>query len=81
MKLTVRLFAAARDLAGQSEALVELSPGADVAAVRNQLALQFPRLQPLVARSLVAVNSEYAVDASPVAEGDEVALIPPVSGG
>ena len=81
MKVAVRLFAAARDLAGRGEVEIELPPGADVAELRQALAAHLPALAPLAARSLVAVNAEYASDSTPVAEGDELALIPPVSGG
>jgi molybdopterin converting factor subunit 1 len=81
MKVAVKLFAAARELAGHGEVVVELSPGADVAEVRQALAAQLPPLAPLAVRSLVAVNAEYANDSTLVAEGDELALIPPVSGG
>jgi molybdopterin converting factor subunit 1 len=81
MKVSVKLFAAARDIAGLAEADLAISPGATVANVKAQLSSRFPQLQPLLERSLVAVNSEYAADASPVSDGDEVALIPPVSGG
>jgi sulfur-carrier protein len=81
MKITVRLFAAAREVVGQQEVLLEIAAGADVAALKAQIASAFPHLAPLVARSLIAVNSEYAVNADRVNEGDEIALIPPVSGG
>ena len=81
MRVAVKLFAAARDLAGHGEVEIELPPGADVAELRQALAAQLPPLAPLAARSLVAVNAEYASDSTPVAEGDELALIPPVSGG
>lgn len=81
MKVAVKLFAAGRDLAGSGEVVVELSPGADVGELRQVLAAQLPQLAPLAARSLVAVNAEYAQDSTLVSEGDELALIPPVSGG
>ena len=81
MKVAVKLFAAARELAGRGEVEIELPPGADVAELRQALAAKAPPLAALAARSLVAVNAEYAGDATPVAEGDELALIPPVSGG
>jgi len=81
MKVAVKLFAAARDLAGHGEVEIELPPGADVAELRQALAAKLPPLAPLAVRSLVAVNAEYASDSTPVAEGDELALIPPVSGG
>jgi molybdopterin converting factor subunit 1 len=81
MKLAVKLFAAARDLAGRGEVEVEACPGADVAELRELLAEQLPQLAALARRSLIAVNAEYAADNKPIAEGDELALIPPVSGG
>ena len=81
MKVAVKLFAAARELSGQAEVEVELSPGADIGELRAALVASVPQLAPLASRSLIAVNSEYVADATPVVEGDEVALIPPVSGG
>lgn len=81
MRVSVKLFAAARELAGASEAVVEAPAGATAGDVRRSLAEQRPELAPLVARSLLAVNAEYAADATPLDAGDEVALIPPVSGG
>ena len=81
MRVAVRLFAAGRELAGAAECVVELGAAATVADVRRALADECPALAPLVGRSLIAVNAEYADDATLVAAGDEVALIPPVSGG
>ena len=81
MKLAVKLFAAARELAGGSEVVVEVPAGASVATLRGALCEAAPALASLAARSMVAVNEEYAQDAKSLAEGDDVALIPPVSGG
>jgi molybdopterin converting factor subunit 1 len=81
MRVVVKLFAAARDLAGTSEATVDVGETATVAEVRHALAGRYAALAPLVARSLVAVNAEYADDATTLAKDDELALIPPVSGG
>lgn len=81
MKVSVKLFAAARDAAGTGVVDVSLPQGADVAALRAALADQWPNLALLVERSLVAVNAEYAPRDAPLAPGDDVALIPPVSGG
>ena len=78
MTLTVLLFAAARDLAGTAAITVNLPPGATVADLRAALA---PALGGLLARSAVAVNHDFADDARALAPGDEVAVIPPVSGG
>lgn len=81
MKLAVKLFAAARELAGAGELAIELPAGAAVAQLRAALVAQSPRLKPIADRSLIAVNSEYADPGTLIREGDEVALIPPVSGG
>ena len=81
MKVAVKLFAAARELAGSGEVVVELPPGADVGELRQALAAHLPAVAPLANRSMISVNAEYAGDATPVVEGDELALIPPVSGG
>jgi molybdopterin synthase catalytic subunit/molybdopterin synthase sulfur carrier subunit len=81
MKLTVKLFAAARELAGSGEIGIELPPGATVAELRAALIVAAPALAALAERSMVAVNEEYASDATLLNNGDVAALIPPVSGG
>lgn len=81
MNIVVKLFAAARELAGQAEVTVAVAPGADVSAVREALSAQWPRLAALAAQSLIAVNAEYAGNTAEVCEGDVIALISPVSGG
>lgn len=81
MRVKVKLFAGAREIADRSEIVVELASGARVAALRAALTRAIPALDPLVKRSMIAVNSEYANDQAAVLETDEVALIPPVSGG
>jgi molybdopterin converting factor subunit 1 len=81
MRVAVKLFAAGRELAGAAECVLELDDAATVADVRRKLVEQCAALAPLVPRSLVAVNADYAADATPLQAGDEVALIPPVSGG
>ena len=81
MNLEVRLFARARDLAGADTVMVELPPGAAVAQLRERLGSKVPSLQALLLRSAIAVNNDFAEDDHPLAAGDEVALLPPVSGG
>jgi MoaE-MoaD fusion protein len=80
MQLTVRLFAGLRDLAGAGELPVELP---EPATVDDLLAALSPTpLGGLPPRSfIVAVNRAYASGEARIAAGDEVALIPPVSGG
>lgn len=81
MTLTVHLFARARELAGSGTVAVELPPGATVADLRRTLAERLPALAGLLERSAVAVNHDFAEDSRALAAGDEVAVIPPVSGG
>ncbi len=81
MKLTVKLFAAAREAVGAPEVVVEAPEGATVAVLRTTLGGQWPALAPLLASSLVAVNAEYAPATLQIGAADDVALIPPVSGG
>jgi molybdopterin converting factor subunit 1 len=79
--VSVRLFARARDLAGAESISVELPERATVADLRRQLAAAYPALAPLLARSALAVDDEFAGDFLPLKPGAEVALLPPVSGG
>ena len=80
MRLTLRLFAGLRDRAGASSLDVELPDGARVADLLG--ALDGTPIGGLPERSfIVAVNREYAGPEVAIAPGDEVALIPPVSGG
>jgi MoaE-MoaD fusion protein len=76
MRVTVRLFAGLRERAGVAQRSLELPDGATVAAVWALL-----ELGDEPAGLLYAVNKAYAAADLPLAEGDEVAVIPPVSGG
>jgi MoaE-MoaD fusion protein len=76
MNVTVRLFAALRERAGCDEVALELPDGARVADALAQMG-DIVRDVPVV----MAVNREYADDGHALSAGDELALIPPVSGG
>lgn len=76
----VRLFAAAADAVGARRLEGEWA-GQSTSALVALLASQYPRLQPLVPVLAVAINREYAQGDQVIQAGDEVALIPPVSGG
>lgn len=78
--MTVLLFAAARDLAGADSIAVEL-PRATVADLRAELARRIPALAGLLAKSAIAVNHDFAEDDRVLWPADEIAVIPPVSGG
>lgn len=79
MKVTVRCFASVRELLGASELELELADGATLAELERVLCERAPELRRLsFAR---AVNRAYAKGDAVLRDGDEVALIPPISGG
>ena len=81
MRVCVKLFAIARELMGRDEVALELPDRATAADVRQALVHAAPALDRVLPHSLLAVDAQYADDATPIAEYSEVALIPPVSGG
>ncbi|MDY3555722.1 MoaD/ThiS family protein [Gemmata sp. JC717] len=81
MTLTIKLFAALRDLAGTDTVTVVLPDGATVGALRLELGNRLPLARSLLARSAVAVNHDTTDDEHVLSPADECAVIPPVSGG
>jgi molybdopterin converting factor subunit 1 len=79
--VTVRLFALARQRVGRPQVVLDLPEPATVGDLKRVLAAEHPELAPLVPNLLIAVGAEYAPDDRPVSAGDDVAVIPPVSGG
>ena len=79
-RLQVVLFAGMAEAAGRRTMEVAWS-GGTVAELRRRLAVACPELGPLLARSAVARGDRYVADSEPLAAGDDVAFIPPVSGG
>jgi molybdopterin converting factor subunit 1 len=77
----LRLFAIFRETVGMDSLALELPAGSTVAALRQELSQRWPNLQSLLESSAIAINQEYASDQNILSHGDEVALIPPVSGG
>jgi molybdopterin synthase catalytic subunit len=80
MPVHVLYFAGARDAAGTARETLADRP-ATVAELRRALAAAHPRLAPVLARCRIAVDQEFAEDASPLRDGAEVAVVPPVAGG
>lgn len=81
MRVTVRLFARLRDLAGSGELVRDVSDPATVQSVWRELVSDMPGLQEYERSMSVAVNADYARMSAVVHDGDEVAFLPPVSGG
>ena len=81
MKVRVRCFAAAREIVGTGELVVEIPEGSTLTQLVDEIRRQFPGLAGLAGSLLLSINREYAPLNRRLAAGDEVALIPPVSGG
>ena len=81
MRIRVRLFAIQRELAGTREVPLELEDGATVADAWTALVTAHPLLEPGRSSVRFARNGAYADETTQLADGDEVAMIPPVSGG
>jgi molybdopterin converting factor subunit 1 len=81
MRVTVRLFARLRDLAGSGELVREVTGPATVNTVWQSLVTDMPVLREYERTMSVAVNADYSKMSAPVRDGDEVAFLPPVSGG
>jgi molybdopterin converting factor subunit 1 len=81
MHVTVRLFARLRDLAGSGELARDVPAPATVQTVWSALVAEMPALREYERSMSVAVNADYSKMSAPVSDGDEVAFLPPVSGG
>ena len=81
MRVTIRLFARLRDLAGSGELTREIPGPATVQTVWRSLTAEIPSLGEYERTMSVAINADYSRMAAAVQDGDEVAFLPPVSGG
>ena len=81
MHVTVRLFARLRELVGAGELQRDIPDDATVAAVWESLVRDHAAIAPYAESMSCAVNAEYARMNTPLRDGDEVAFLPPVSGG
>ena len=81
VRVTIRLFARLREITGAGELAREVNAPADAQAAWAALAREFPALAQYRPVISCAVNEQYARFDTPLAEGDEVAFLPPVSGG
>jgi molybdopterin synthase catalytic subunit len=81
VRINVKLFAILRDTAGVAELSLDLPQGAKVHDAAAALALAHPAIAPHLTHSAYAVNRTYAGPSQVLQEGDELAAIPPVSGG
>jgi len=80
MNIKILLFGVTRDIIGDSTLDIEISDSQSVGDMMKELKTRFPDLNRLNSL-LVAVNNEYAEEDKILNQSDEIALIPPVSGG
>jgi molybdopterin converting factor subunit 1 len=81
VRVTIRLFARLRDLVGENELVRDVPAGATVQTVWDELAADYPAVAPYAESMSCAVNADYARMTAAIGEGDEIAFLPPVSGG
>ena len=81
MKIRVRLFASFREAVGGGTLAWDAPEGATVSEVVSAIRETYPGLGPAAERALLAVNQDYVGGDLTLHDGDELALIPPVSGG
>jgi len=81
MRLRVLFFGRLKEIVGRAEDRVELAEGASVEDLFARYGKQFPQLASFRASVVASVNQEFAQWSSPLRSGDEVAFLPPVSGG
>ena len=81
MIMKIKCFGIARDLTQTSTIVWDsIDTGITVAQLRDRLAQEFPSLKSIKSY-MIAVNQEYALDSQVLSDQDEIAIIPPVSGG
>lgn len=81
MEIKVLFFASCRDLVGESEMSISVPDCAIVSDLLARLAVAHPRLREMEGSLMVSVNQAYVDRTQQLNDGDEVAFIPPVSGG
>jgi molybdopterin converting factor subunit 1 len=79
--IRVLFFGVLRDIVGLREDRLEVPAGGRLESVFEHYAARFPRLKGMAASVVLAINQEFSPPSAPLHENDEVAFLPPVSGG
>lgn len=81
MRVKVLFFGMLKDIAGRPEDQLQVAGGARLEDVFNHYAERFPRMREMAGSIVLARNQEFSPASAAVADGDEIAFLPPVSGG
>jgi len=81
VRIRVLFFGVLRDIVGLREDSIEVPEGGRLEAVFEHYATQFPRIREMSKSLVLALNQRFSEPGAPLSEGDEVAILPPVSGG
>ena len=81
MQVKLLFFASLKDIVGSRQLLLDLPHGATIEDVLARLEASYPRIRDYRPVVLTAINEEYVDQRTPIHDGDEVAIFPPVSGG
>lgn len=81
MQVTLRYFAMIRETIGKAEEERTIPAGTTAGALFDAISEEYPRLRPMKRATMLMVNQAYVPASQPLQDGDEVAFIPPVSGG
>ncbi len=81
MMIKLKVFAAAKEIVAGEHVELELPTGSTIGDLKQALAMQVPDLANLIERSAFSIDQQYATAKDPVNAVNEVAMIPPVSGG
>jgi molybdopterin converting factor subunit 1 len=81
VRIRVLFFGVIRDVVGLREDSVEIAEGGRLEDIFEHYAVRYPRLHEMASSTVLALNQQFSSPAAPLAEGDEVAFLPPVSGG
>lgn len=81
MKVKLLFFASCRNITGTKELIWDVSENMTVGEIKKEIAAQYPKLASMEKVLSIAVNAEYVDGSIVLSDGDEIAFIPPVSGG
>jgi molybdopterin synthase catalytic subunit len=81
MRIQVKLFALLREIAGTDTVALEVPERANAGQALHELSQHHPALQPYLEKVRLALEMDFVDEAASLSEGDELHLIPPVSGG